>query len=403
MLVDLELGRHSADQLLVGDGVAQALLGHGCAQHPQELVVAADSGQVAQVLGRPVLGQVGGHAGPLVLEVAGPHHLQGVEPVERDAPGGQLLQARVGVEHRLGEVHLHAAEVVDHVGERVEVEDDVVLDRDAQVLVDGRHQLARPLVEGGVDLVGPRGPGVGDEEVARHRQDRHRVPRWIQVKEHDHVAVDTVDALRAQPVRSVLHGQGAAVGRADHEDVLGAGVGPAGRDVGQPAHVDAVDLVIEVPGIAQGGAHQDDDDHGEGPDDPLGLAVSALRPTTCRFHLLAEDSQPRLVERAHGCPAGRVGVTPLGWLQCGQTAGRSGPTPVAGRNVPVSGAGAPVRRVHPPIRRVPFAADRRPGGRRARRAGTGRVGPAEPRIGSRDGGGRGLGTAWAATSHGSQR
>ena len=42
----------------------------------------------------------------------------------------------------------------------------------------------------------------------------------IGVEDHDHVAVDAVHALRAQPVGRVLHGEGAARGRAHHQDVL---------------------------------------------------------------------------------------------------------------------------------------------------------------------------------------
>jgi len=39
-----------------------------------------------------------------------------------------------------------------------------------QVFLDRRDQLARTLIEGGVDLVGADDPGVGHEQVARHRK-----------------------------------------------------------------------------------------------------------------------------------------------------------------------------------------------------------------------------------------
>ena len=112
------------------------------------------------------------------------------------------------------------------------------------------------LVEGGVDLVGPLGPGVGDEQVAGHREDRERPGVGVEVEDHHHVAVDPVDPLRAQAVGGVLHLEGAPVGGADQEDVLGAGVGPGGRDVDQAPDVEPVDLTVEVPGVAGGPADQ---------------------------------------------------------------------------------------------------------------------------------------------------
>ena len=83
----------------------------------------------------------------------------------------------------------------------------------------------------------------------------------IKVEDHDNIAVHPVDALGAEAVGSVLDGQGAPVGRADHEDVLGARIGAAGRDVGQPANVDAVDLVVEVPAVPRCATDQHDEHH----------------------------------------------------------------------------------------------------------------------------------------------
>jgi len=97
------------------------------------------------------------------------------------------------------EVHVDAAERVDDVGEGVEVEQHGVLDRDAQILLDGVDELVRPLVERGVDLVGALRPGVRDEEVARDREHRDRVVRPVEVQDHDHVAVDAVDACEHRP------------------------------------------------------------------------------------------------------------------------------------------------------------------------------------------------------------
>ena len=67
------------------------------------------------------------------------------------------------------------------------------------------------------------------------------------------------DTLGAQAVGGVLDLEGAAVGGADEEDVLRAGVGAAGRDVRQASHVDAVDLVVQVPGVSGGSADDQDE------------------------------------------------------------------------------------------------------------------------------------------------
>ena len=111
-------------------------------QHPEELVVAADPGQVAQGLLGPVLGVAAGRARRVVLEVAGPHDLEGLGPVQVDACRRLDVQARFGVEHRHREGHVDAAQRVDDVGELIEVERHRVLDGDAEVLLDRRHQLA---------------------------------------------------------------------------------------------------------------------------------------------------------------------------------------------------------------------------------------------------------------------
>jgi hypothetical protein len=198
-----------------------------------------------------------------------------VEPVEVEASRGEHLEPGVGVVDGLGEVHLHTAQGIDHVGEGVEVEHHVVLDGNAQVLVDGRHQLARSLVEGGVDLVGPVGPGIGDEEVAGDRQDRHRALVRVEVQDHHHVTVHAVDTLRAEPVGGVLHLEGAPVGGPDHQDVLRTGVGAGGGHVGEAVDVEAVDLVVQVPAVARGAPHGDQQQHGYRTQDPLGLSVPA--------------------------------------------------------------------------------------------------------------------------------
>ena len=125
-----------------------------------------------------------------------------------------------------------------------------------------------PWYERGIDLVGAVGAGVGHEEVAGDRQDRQRVVRRVEVQDHHHVAVDAVDALRAQPVGGVLHRERAARRRADHEDVLRAGVGALHRRRGEVAQIDAVDLVVEVPAVAGRCAGDEHDDQQQGAPDP---------------------------------------------------------------------------------------------------------------------------------------
>ncbi len=45
-------------------------------------------------------------------------------------------------------------ERVDHAGETVEVQLDIVLNRYPEVLLNRRNELRRPLIERGIDLVG---------------------------------------------------------------------------------------------------------------------------------------------------------------------------------------------------------------------------------------------------------
>src|ERR1039457_2819247 len=136
--------------------------------------------------------------------------LERLEPVEVPASGGCDIEIRVGVVDRFGEVHLDPSQGVDHVPETVKVELHEVLNGNPEVLFDGRHQLARSLVESGIDLVGTLDPGVGDEQVAGNRENGHARNSGIEVKDHDDIAIDPVDAFRAQPVDGGLDGQGAA-------------------------------------------------------------------------------------------------------------------------------------------------------------------------------------------------
>ena len=188
--------------------------------------------------------------------------------IERDASGRQDLEARIGIEYGLGKVHLHSAQRIDHIGEGVEVEDHVVLDRDAEVLVDGRHQLAGTLEECGIDFVGSRSACIGNEQVAGDGKDGQGPLRRIQVKHHHHVAVDPGDSLGAQPVGRVLDLEGTAVGGADQEDVFSSGVRAARWDVYQALHIETADLVVQIPAVSGCPPHQEDQDDTDGAQDP---------------------------------------------------------------------------------------------------------------------------------------
>src|ERR1700722_18461545 len=115
-----------------------------------------------------------------------------------------------------------------------------MLDRYREVLLYGRHELRRSLIERGVDLVGALDAGVGNKEVARDGEDGHSVRGGVEVEDHDDVTVDAVYALAADAVTDVLLLERASVGRADQEDVLGPALLAVRLAGGQPLHRDAV-------------------------------------------------------------------------------------------------------------------------------------------------------------------
>ena len=84
-----------------------------------------------------------------------------------------------------------------------------MLDGDPEILLDRRHQLRQALIQPGIDFIRPRAPGVGDEQVARDREQCELMVCRVGVEDHDHVAVHAVHALGTQPVGGILHGQGA--------------------------------------------------------------------------------------------------------------------------------------------------------------------------------------------------
>ena len=135
-----------------------------------------------------------------------------------------MIEVGVGSEDRLGEVHVDTAEVVDHISEAVEVQLHEVLDGDAEILLYGSHHLGDAFDQPGVHLVGAGTTGIRDEQVTGDGEQGQSVMCRVGMEDHDHVAVDTVHALRAQAVSKVLFSQSAARGGAHHQDVLRAGL-----------------------------------------------------------------------------------------------------------------------------------------------------------------------------------
>jgi hypothetical protein len=149
--------------------------------------------------------------------------------------------AVVAVADRAGEVHGHPAEGVDHLAESVEVDQQVVVDGDAEALLDGLDALAGAAVEGRVDLGRPTGAGDGDIQVARDRQHGGVAGRRNQVDDNDDVA-----ALPAGFPEPALAQSLAGVG-ADHQQVDR----PVGWGLAEAGHVHRADLAEPEGGVAQ--------------------------------------------------------------------------------------------------------------------------------------------------------
>ena len=223
-----------------------------------------------------------------------------------------------GVEYRLGERHIDAAEGVDNVGELIEVEGHGVLDGNPEVFLDRRHQLREALKQPGIDFVGTGTPCVGDEQVARDREQCQLMVRRVSVEDHDHVAVHAVHALGAEPVGRVLHRQGAAGRGSHHQDVLAARLLSRSEGRVQSLYMHPVQIVGQVIGVAGATSehHQHDsqaDQHHPSQDAPPpaphlpgSLSGPPALPGAAPVHRFPESRQTRLVRRR---PASRAGGT----------------------------------------------------------------------------------------------
>jgi hypothetical protein len=76
------------------------------------------------------------------------------------------VETGLGVKDWNGEIHLDAAQRVHDVGEGIEVQLHVVVNRNREVLFDRLDELARTFVECGVNFVRADDARVGDEKVA---------------------------------------------------------------------------------------------------------------------------------------------------------------------------------------------------------------------------------------------
>ncbi len=254
-------------------------------------MVSTDSGQVALCFGRPVGGVVGRDPRTLVHHVPRPHHLQRVKSVEVDATDRPHIEVRLGVVDGLGKVHVDAPERIDHAGEAVEVQLDIVLHRYSEVLLDRRNELCRTLVEGRIDLVRALHSRVGDEEVAGDGEDGHGPGVGIEVENHDDIAIDAVDSLTTDPVADVLLLQRAPVRGPDEQYVLGPALGAMCLSGRQAFDGNAVHQVVEVPGVAPHPGHDEDDHDPEYAERPCDASPSPRCPWLSSGNALTERTQ----------------------------------------------------------------------------------------------------------------
>ena len=218
LLVDGDVVDADPDELVQLERVAgrQGLLEHAA----DEVLLALDAAQVAGGVGVPAPALVG-----LVVATAGPG--QGLEAGELDTAGRLDDEAADGVPGRRGHVDTDSAHGVDDALEAHEVDGDVVVDPDAEVVLDGVDQALRPglgAVEGGVDAIGAAGPGDRDVQVTRDGEDGRLPTLVVGVEDHDRVAALTRHEVLAGLLRLLSGDVGSAV-RADEQHVENVSVG----------------------------------------------------------------------------------------------------------------------------------------------------------------------------------
>jgi hypothetical protein len=131
--------------------------------------------------------------------------------------------------------------------------------------------------------------------------------RGIEVQDHHDIAVHRVDSLRAQAIGRVLYLQRTARRGADHQDVLGIGVGAPGGGRREIFDIHPLDLVVEVPRIASGGANHQDYDQAEDSRGPLELAVATTFAGDAPPRVASSPQPPRRGSRSWGASRWRGG------------------------------------------------------------------------------------------------
>jgi hypothetical protein len=190
--------------------IARAVLDRLLPEAADEVLLPPDAAEVGGVVRLPPRGR-------LVVVLARPRVRERVEPVERLASRGRDVQARLVVVRGRGEEDVHASDRVHDVGERREADLHVVVDRDAEILMDRVDQQIRTVTERGVDLLravaGDRNP-----RVARNR-DEEPLARRLRVDVGDHDHVGEVLGIRARVtevrLRDLVVHEVAAVGTDD--------------------------------------------------------------------------------------------------------------------------------------------------------------------------------------------
>ncbi len=261
-LVEADVGDAGRHELVERDRVREALR-HGLGDRSaHEHLLPRDAPEVGGGIGLPLAILV------QVLEVAGANELPRLLAVEHLALGCRHVQTGVAVANGSVEPHRHAADGIDELLEALEVDLDVVVDRDVEVVLDGVDQRLHAVRMGGVDAL--RLAGAGDRDVQVAREGEHVGLLLLRVDPQHH---DRVGALASGVAQEV---PGVGVGRVDalaavraHQQEVGrfTRLGPLEVDVGH-----TVDLPVpdpEVPRHARGAdaGHHDhaaDDDH-----DPL--------------------------------------------------------------------------------------------------------------------------------------